>query len=242
MSKICIGTSGWYYEHWNEIFYPPDIKSDERLKFYAQHFDTVEINNTFYHLPKAKTILDWYSKVPQGFIFSIKASSYITHLKRLHDCEETLSVFFDRMAPLKKKLGPILFQLPPSFKANLNLLKEFISHLKKGYLYTFEFRHPSWFTEETYKLLKNYKIALCITDLKGTLTPEEITAKFIYIRLHGPKSAYRGEYGTKKLMEWKSKIDNWKAQGLSVYCYFDNDEKSYAVKDAKELNRLINLK
>jgi uncharacterized protein YecE (DUF72 family) len=241
MAKIYIGTSGWYYDHWENTFYPEDTAPLERLPYYATQFGTVEINNTFYHLPLEKSVENWYQKVPKNFIFSVKASRYITHLKRLRDPVESTKYFFERLKPLKEKMGPILFQLPPSFKKELERLEEFLSCLEKG-LHTFEFRHSSWYSDDTYDLLKRYSAALCITDLKGKLSPEEVTSKFVYIRLHGPQApAYTGSYGPEKLKAWKKRIEKWSDQKLAVYCYFDNDEKSFATQDARELLRQLNL-
>jgi uncharacterized protein YecE (DUF72 family) len=236
---IHIGTSGWSYEHWNETFYPKEIKSNERLQYYASHFKTVEINNTFYHLPTENVIKNWYEKVPSDFIFSIKASQYITHRKRLKDPNDSTSIFFERLQLFKNKAGPILFQLPPSFKKNFARLEEFLMSLEKGYLYTFEFRHPSWFVDEIYELLKKHHVALCITDIGGHLTPEEVTTNFAYFRFHGPQGTYRGYYGTKALKEWKDKLLKLQKRNIQSYVYFDNDEKAYAIRDAKELQALI---
>lgn len=240
--KLFIGTSGWYYEHWEEVFYPKELSAAKRLTFYSQHFKTVEINNTFYHLPKSLTFEDWRGKVPADFIFSVKASNYITHIKRLKEGEQTTSRFFERVELLKDRLGPILFQLPPSFKQDLARLEDFLSHLKEGHRYTFEFRHPSWYEDNTYQLLKQKNCALCVTDLKGILSPLEVTASFVYIRLHGPReAAYQGRYGSKLLQPWKERIQQWQKKKLDVFCYFDNDEKSYAVKDAKNLLEMMNI-
>mgnify|MGYP000497008879 CR=1 FL=1 len=237
--EIFIGTSGWSYTHWKEIFYPHGLSTTEWLHFYAEAFPTVEVNTTFYHTPSLSTVENWFKQVPKDFRFSIKASGYITHQKRLHDCEESLGYFFESIKKLKSKVGPILFQLPPSFKINQERLMNFISHLDKKYQYTFEFRHISWFTKEIYDLLTKHQIALCITDLNGKLTPEEITSYFSYIRLHGPHSSYQGSYGTPKLKIWKKKIEKWLSSNTSVYCYFDNDEKGYAIQDAKQLQNLL---
>lgn len=236
-SKIHIGTSGWSYVHWKENFYPQKLKSTDWLHYYSQNFSTVEVNTTFYHTPKKETVQKWVSEVPKHFKFSVKASQYLTHRKRLHDCEESLQFFYQSIENFEDKIGPILFQLPPSFKINKERLEGFIHLLSNQYSYTFEFRHPTWFIDEIYNLLTKNQIALCITDLNGQLTPEEITSNFTYIRLHGPKKAYQGSYGTAQLKKWKDKIKNYK---VSVYCYFDNDEKGYAIQDAKLLQEFCN--
>lgn len=238
LSLIQIGTSGWSYEHWNENFYPNEIKPKDRLKFYSHHFQSVEINSTFYHLPSEKAISKWHSEVQEDFTFSIKASGYITHRKRLKD-PETVDTFLDRVEKLSSKRGPILFQLPPSFKIDEDRLAFFLEHLREGWKYVFEFRHSSWFVENIYHLLKKHQIGLCISDLNGKLTPEEVTSTFTYLRLHGPHSAYSGSYSKKALQEWAKKILHWQKSKISVYCYFDNDEKGFAIKNALELKHMI---
>lgn len=236
--KIHIGTSGWSYNHWKENFYPKGLKSSDWLHYYSTIFSTVEVNTTFYHAPLSSTVSHWHAAVPANFQFSIKASGYITHRKRLNDCSESLDFFYEHIKDLKSKIGPILFQLPPSFKMNKERLEEFTCLLDSNFEYVFEFRHPSWFVDEIYELLSEKEIALCITDLNGELSPEEITSHFTYIRLHGPKKAYQGTYGVQKLKWWKKKIEGW-AIKTSVYCYFDNDEKGYAIQDAKFLQDLL---
>ena len=233
-----IGTSGWSYEHWKEIFYPEGLKPTSWLHYYSQFFSTVEVNTTFYHTPSQKTVENWYSGVLEDFIFSIKTNRYITHLKKLKDCKGSLKIFYKSLENFKGKVGPILVQLPPSFKINNERLIEFISELDTKYQHVFEFRHESWFVDRVYEVLAHQNMALCITDLNGKLSPEEITADFTYIRLHGPKKAYKGSYGPAHLKIWKKKIETWAAQG-SVYCYFDNDEKSYAIKDAQFLQKIL---
>jgi uncharacterized protein YecE (DUF72 family) len=220
------------------MFYPETLKSTEWLNYYAENFSTVEINTTFYHTPRQKTVEHWRDQVPKDFLFSIKMNRYITHIKRLNDCSDSLKIFYNSIQNLKTKIGPILVQLPPSFKANEERLIEFISNLDKKYRYTFEFRHESWFIDRVYKILNEHNMAICITDLNSIQSPEEITADFTYLRLHGPHKAYVGSYGPKKLKIWKEKIENW-ITSCSVYCYFDNDEKSYAIKDAKFLENLL---
>lgn len=233
---VYIGTSGWSYQHWRDNFYPEKLSTKEWLSFYGEAFPSVEVNTTFYHTPLKTTVQNWYATVPEDFIFSVKASRYLTHLKRLKECEQSLDFFYKSIQGLKEKTGPLLFQLPPFFKCDPERLAEFISHFKKGYQHVFEFRHSSWFTDEIYELLSKKGIALCITDLNGYLSPEEITADFTYIRLHGPKKAYQGSYSPAQLRSWRKKIEKW---NVSVYCYFDNDEKGYAIQDAKSLKDLF---
>ncbi len=233
--SIVIGTSGWSYDHWKENFFPKGLKKEEWLHFLSNQFPTVEINTTFYHTPRLSTVKNWYKQVPENFVFSVKASRYITHIKRLNDCKESLNFLYKSLKPLKEKQGPILIQLPPSFQIHKERLEEFISHLKKEFRYTFEFRHPTWFVDEIYDILQKHNIALCITDLNHKLSPVVVTANFTYMRLHGPKSAYKGSYSDSTLKTWKKRMEEWKEKGIGSFCYFDNDEKGYAVVDAKRL-------
>jgi len=234
MKPIHIGTSGWSYNHWRENFYPERLASRKWLPFYGETFNTVEINSTFYRTPRESTVKNWFKMVPEDFLFSIKASRYITHLKRLNECEESLDYFYSVIKHFKGKLGPILFQLPPSFQLNQERLESFIALLDPSMPSVFEFRHSSWYNESVYKLLKKHNIALCITDLSGHLSSEIITADFTYLRLHGPKKAYQGSYGKKGIADWHKRIDVWRKK-TEVFCYFDNDEKGFAIQDAKAL-------
>lgn len=236
--KIYIGTSGWSYDHWKKPFYHDTPKS-EWLPFYASHFQSVEVNSSFYHLPHSNTVKKWAEATPKNFVFSVKASRYITHVKRLKDSKENVKTLVKSISPFKSKLGPILFQLPPSFKLNRERLEQCLSELPKKHRYTFEFRHDSWFTKDIFELLKKYKAALCITDLNGKLSPTEATAPFIYIRLHGPEEAYKGRYSRQKLTGWSRRIRKWLSQNLDVYIYFDNDQNGYAVKDGLKLKEYI---
>ncbi len=237
---IHIGTSGWSYWHWEE-FYQGTLFQD-RLPYFAQYFSTVEVNATFYRLPKETTIKNWYKNTPKKFIFAVKVNKYITHIKKLDDIKEPMELFLQRMAPLKQKLGPILLQLPPSLKINYDLLAECIADLPKDYAYVFEFRNATWLTDEILDLLKNHNIAFCINDFNGILSPLEVTAKFVYIRLHGSISAYRGSYSEQQLIEWASRILEWNSQKLPVFIFFNNDEKGYALYDAGRLQKLLSKK
>ena len=238
MKEIHIGTSGWSYAHWDTVFYPCNISSNQHLKFYSEFFNTVEINTTFYHLPLVKTVRNWHKQIPEDFIFSVKASRYITHMKKLMNCEKALQLFYSRIKYLKEKLGPILFQLPPSFAMDFQILQNFIDLLDSDYSHVFEFRHPTWYTQKIYTLLRSRNIGLCVTDLDGKLSPLKTTAKFAYVRLHGPQKAYKGSYNKEQLLKWKKQVLNW-AKTKEVFLYFDNDEKSYAIKDGTALKEIL---
>ena len=233
--SIQIGTSGWNYPHWKGPFYPEKSRPQDFLKFYCENFSTVEINNTFYHLPTKKAVQEWYRTTPKHFIFAVKGSRFITHMKKLKVTKRSISIFFRRIDNLKEKLGPILFQLPPRWNANPERLKTFLRNLPKGYSYAFEFRSPAWFSEEIYETLEKHKASFCIYDLAGTLSPVKTTSDIVYIRLHGPGGAYQGDYSRTMLNKWRDSITSWKDEGKSVYCYFDNDICGYAPKNAKEL-------
>jgi uncharacterized protein YecE (DUF72 family) len=236
---IHIGTSGWFYYHWKNFY--QDRPSSEWLQFYSEHFITVEVNSTYYHLPKKNSVKKWFAITPKDFVFSVKFNRQITHIKRLENTEREINNFLKSIAPLKSKLGPLLFLLPPSFKLNFEALKQCITRLPKKHLYTFEFRNASWHVPAVYDLLKKYNIALCISDLNGKLSPIEITASFVYVRLHGPKIAYKGIYSLQTLKKWAERINEWETSKLNIYVYFDNDEKGFAITDAKKLIKLLDL-
>lgn len=238
-SSVKIGTSGWNYDHWRGSFYPENLPRKDWLKFYSSKFNTVEINNSFYQLPSEKNILEWRKTVPLNFVFSIKASRYITHMKKLKDPEDALFTFINRIKILKNKSGPILFQLPPNWKFNKARITSFLNLLPEHFRYTMEFRNESWWNDDCFELLQKYRVAFCIYELAGKLTPKTITADFIYIRLHGPGDAYQGQYDSKTLSGWAGALHSWKDQGKTVYCYFDNDEKGYAAKDALSLQNML---
>lgn len=237
--KIHIGTSGWQYDHWTDSFYPGDLKDDEKLDFYAERLNSVEVNNSFYNLPEKKTVENWRETVPGDFIFSVKASRYITHMKKLNDPEESTDRFLSRVEELGDKLGPVLFQLPPNWKVNRKRLSEFLSLLPEHIRPVIEFREESWFDDEIYEILRDANAAMCVYDLERNKTPNELTADFVYIRLHGPEEeAYRGKYDKQALSGWAGAISTWQGKGLDVFCYFNNDDSGYAAENALELREM----
>lgn len=237
--KNYIGTSGYGYSHWKGVFYPEELPYREFFSYYTKFFDTVELNNTFYHIPRESTIEKWDKGSPENFIFSIKANKSITHIKRLKNAENSLKLFESRIAALQEKIGVILFQLPPSFKKDLSLLKDFLTMLNPKWKYTFEFRHKSWFTDETYSILKEKNIALCISDTPRYPYEEVITANYTYIRLHGHTVLYASDYSNEALGEYAEKIRKWNEKGITAYVYFDNDYYGYAVKNALYLKKIL---
>lgn len=239
---ICIGTSGWSYQHWKGPFYPQGVGDEAMLAYYCSHFSSVEINNSFYHLPSPETLQQWYAATPENFRFAVKASRYITHMKKLKDPRQSLNAFFARIAALDDKLGPILFQLPPNWHVNRERLGAFLAALSRDYRYAFEFRDPSWFGESSYELFRRHGAALCIYELDGYVSPRELTADFVYLRLHGPDGPYQGKYDNRALSAWAGALSRWQQQGIDSYCYFDNDESGYAAQNALTLQAMLQQK
>lgn len=236
--RIRIGTSGWSYDHWIGTFYPEGMRQRDLLAVYAGRFDSVEINRTFYKLPAAHTMAAWREQTPAGFLFAAKASRYLTHRKKLKDPEEPITRLLRHLEPLDGKLGPVLFQLPPRWRANPERLERLLEELPDGHRYAFEFRDPSWHDDRILELLSRRGAALCVFDLAGKRSPVEVTADFVYLRLHGPGGPYQGSYDGRTLSGWARRILAWSEAGKDVYCYFDNDEKAYAPGDALRLKKM----
>ena len=243
--KTFIGTSGWNYLHWwDGVFYPNEVKQNRWLEYYADYFDTVEINSTFYRIPKEKTVENWRKRVPDEFTFIVKASRIITHLKRLKGIEEILRNFLDICSGFQEKLGPILFQTPPSLKINkgdlLNLLDILNSHpLSKNLRIVFEFRNKSWFCEEIFDIIKKANCSLCFSDMPEFEIDEPVTADFVYIRRHGAHERYSSSYSDEQLKAESEKIKKWVVEDIDVYIYFNNDAYGYAIKNALKLIEFI---
>ena len=239
--KLYIGTSGWHYKHWMGIFYPAGTAKSEMLEFYGRHFDTVEINNSFYRLPTDTTFDKWRERSPSPFRFAVKASRFITHMKKLKDPTSSSVKFFAAAERLGKKLGPILFQLPPRWRVNVKRLSAFLDALPGEHKYVFEFRDESWLIEEVLELLRKHNVALCIHDFEEMKIPREITADVAYVRFHGPTSAkYAGSYSKEQLRTWADRIEEWDAR--AVYAYFNNDPGGAAVRNAMTLRKLLGVK
>ena len=239
MAEILIGTSGWHYGHWMGRFYPHGLSRDRFLRHYSQSFNVVEINSTFYRLPRPESIDAWREQTPERFIFACKASRFITHMKKLRDPDRSIEPFFAAVTRLGKKLGPILFQLPPSLHIDITRLSKFLEALPRGHRYAIEFRHESWWMEKTYKLLLQHKAACCICQLGAVPQSFEATADFAYYRLHGPSNRYRGSYNEEALRSWARHILDRRDHGQDVFCFFDNDERAYAPKNAMKLKALV---
>ena len=240
MESIHIGTSGYHYKHWRGLFYPAGTKPAAYLDYYLDFFNTVEINNSFYRLPTYETFAIWRQAVPDSFVFSVKASRYITHLKKLKDPQQSIANFLQNVVALEEKLGPILFQLLPRWTCDPERLRLFLQALPTGFLYTFEFRDHSWYNEEIYSLLQQHQAAFCIYDLEQHQSPVLVTANFVYIRLHGPVGKYDGSYSDAVLHNWAEAAWSWAQEGKAVYIYFDNDIGGHAVVDAQRLRAFVN--
>ncbi len=239
--EIRIGTSGWHYNHWIGRFYPEKLPKDRWLEHYAQFFNTVEINSTFYHLPREQTMVNWHDRVPAHFLFAVKASRYITHVKRLNDPQESLQRFLDLAGLLKRRLGPILYQLPPSLHKNLGRLDAFLASLPKRDHAVFEFRHASWYDQETFDLLNRRGVALCVHDMGDKAPPRIVTGRVAYVRFHGINGRYGGNYPDHVLQDWAGWLKSQVGTVRAVYAYFNNDAEGHALENARTLKRMMGL-
>jgi uncharacterized protein YecE (DUF72 family) len=239
IGKVRVGTSGWQYKHWIGPFYPPDMRPPKMLRWYAERFDTVEINNSFYRLPAEAAFETWCRETTPDFCFAVKASRYITHNRKLADPESAKEKFISLVEKLGSRLGPILFQLPPSWKVNAERLDKFLTALPRRYRYVLEFRNPTWNVAPVYEVLRRHNAAYCMYELAGFQSPIEITADFTYVRLHGPGNKYQGDYSGKILRNWAKRIEAWRRELKHIFVYFDNDQAGFAPKNALELKHLI---
>lgn len=241
---IFIGTSGWNYYDWQRIFYTEKIKSKDWLNFYSKKFPTVEVNYSFYHLPRVQTFKNWFEQTPEEFIFSVKVSRFITHIKRLKRVKGTWDKFINSAQVLDKKLGPILLQFPASFRIEPKELETFLKITKankriRRLKLAFEFRHKSCFDEKIYRVLKKYKAALVISHSSRYPLEELITGSFLYIRFHGPDQLFASKYPNKEMKEWAGKIKKWQKKVKEIYIYFNNDFHGYALANAKTLRKYL---
>lgn len=233
-AQLLVGTSGWSYDHWRGRFYPEHLPADERLGYYAAHFRTVEVNATFYGLPKTTTVETWREAVPDDFVFAVKGSRYITHMRKLENVAEPLRRFLERIEPLGSKQGPLLWQLPPFLGLDLGLLGGFLEALPSGFRHAVEFRNESWLTQEVYELLHAHNAAM--VNVSGDMLRAEFapTADFVYVRFHGT-TRYHGSYGHPQLQPWVDFIAAQLAEKRDCYVYFNNDAEGHAPVDAGRL-------
>ncbi|HEY3792530.1 MAG TPA: DUF72 domain-containing protein [Bradyrhizobium sp.] len=240
MARVYIGTSGWHYDSWRGPFFPKGLPLGRQLQYYASQLESAELNGVFYRTPTPGAVQSWREQTGKHFIFAWKASKFITHWKRLSgNCLNSLALLEDRLSLLGDKAGPILFQLPPDFKADNGRLAAFLDFLTPKRRYSFEFRHASWYSPSVLKLLAGRNVALCLSDHHDAPAPWRRTASFVYVRGHGPGGRYRGHYSDAVLGDWAKRIRGWKRGGYDVYVYFDNDQKSAAPADALKLRQLL---
>ena len=237
--RVHIGTSGWHYKHWIGSFYPERLPAPRMFEHYQRFFDTVELNNSFYRLPTLEAFAAWRDAAPPDFCFAVKGSRFLTHNKKLKEPEQAIQNLLPRAEVLGHKLGPILFQLPPKWKVNVERLETFLQALPPRHHYAVEFREMSWNTSAVYETLRRYNAAHCIYELAGYHSPFTVTADFAYVRLHGPGEKYQGCYTSDTLREWAERIAAWKRELKAVYVYFDNDQCAYAARNALELKELL---
>ena len=237
MKRYWVGTSGWSYKHWKGIFYPSDLPSSKWLSFYTGYFSTVELNASFYRLPSESTFSGWHDNTPQDFLFSVKVSRLITHLKKLENVESELEKFVFRARMLKEGQGPLLYQLPPSMVKDEDRLAHFCSILPPDLSHVFEFRHESWFCDSVLDILRQYKMGFCIYDMPGFTTPILSTAEFAYVRFHGSEAMYDSCYQQSELELWAGRLSSLPVS--VVFIYFNNDTQAYAVKNALTLSSLL---
>ncbi len=239
---VHVGCSGWVYPHWRELFYPKEVPQRAWLGYYAEHFDTVEINNTFYRLPKRSAAEGWAEGTPAGFTFAVKVSRYITHIKRLNAVPESVSIFYDRIEPLVRspKMGPVLWQLPGSFHRDDERLRNTLATLPPG-RHCFEFRHASWFVPEVYDLLREHGVALVIgDDPRRPFQTRELTTDWTFVRFHGGWRLGNGDYSEDELEEWARQVEDWRRR-FEVYLYFNNDWEGFAIKNGLWLKERLGL-
>ena len=238
-----VGCSGWNYAHWrNGVFYPPRLAPRNWLAYYAREFDTVEVNSTFYRLPRTSAVARWVEETPDDFVFAVKVSRYLTHVKRLVDTGEHLPLLYERLEPLlhSPKLGPFLWQLPPTFRCDHGRLAGALELLHDGRRHAFEFRHASWFRDETYALLREHGCALVIADRPEvhSFQAHELTADFTFVRFHAGTRGRNGNYSQAELREWSERLARWSSE-VDVYAYFNNDWEGYAVHNARDLQAML---
>jgi uncharacterized protein YecE (DUF72 family) len=241
MAPVRIGCSGWNYRSWAGDFYPKGCPQRRWLAHYAEAFDTVEVNTTFYRLPKRDAVANWVAQTPPDFLFTIKASRYLTHMKRLTDMEQGVHRLWERLEPVVAgpKMGPVLWQLPGNFKRDDDRLAHALEHLPPGH-HAFEFRDPSWFAPDVLALLRAHHVALVIGDHpERPWQPHEVTSDFTLVRFHYGSRGRRGNYAESELRAWAPRIARWRDEGTAVFAYFNNDWEGFAPRNARRLQQLV---
>jgi len=253
MAELRVGASGFSFASWRPGFYPPGTKPAGFLAYYAEHLETVEINNSFYRLPPPETFAKWREQAPPHFLYAVKASRFLTHMKKLKDPHDPLERFFDNAAHLAPCLGPVLYQLPPRFPLNLERFEIFLRAIAPaaqaaglqaspsagGILNVVEFRDPSWYDERVYELLRRYDVSLCLHDMQGSASGRLVVGPFVYVRFHFGTTKYGGRYPDERLDEWAEWLSARAAEGLRIFAYFNNDTGGHAPRDAVRLRARI---
>jgi len=234
-----VGCSGWQYRHWRGDFYPDTLPQSQWFEHYASVFDTVEINNTFYRLPERATFKRWAERAPAGFEFAVKASRFLTHMKKLKDPEEPVERLFSRMSALGSRLGPVLYQLPPGWAVDVERFHHFLGILPKDARHVVEFRHPSWYVPAIRSLAVEHGVTICLHDMAGSATGRDVTGPFVYVRFHGPSVRYGGSYTDERLQRWAVWLNARLDDGCDVYAYFNNDVGGHAPRNALTLRRML---
>ncbi len=237
--NIHVGCSGWVYRHWKGAFYPAGLSQKRWFEHYASEFDTVEINASFYRLPLASTFDKWREQAPPGFRYAVKVNRFITHMKKLLDCEQAADQFIVLVRPLGPTLGPLLYQLPPSLHKNLERLDAFLSRLPADLEQVMEFRHRSWYEEDVLALLDRHGIGFVTHDLVGLKSPRWASGLTAYVRFHGTGGKYRGRYSDDQMRNWADWLIGQRAAGRSAWAYFNNDISGDAIADARNLKGMV---
>ena len=237
--SVHIGCSGWAYKHWRGVLYPEGLPQTRWFARYAEEFDTVEINNSFYRLPSGDTFQKWRDQAPPGFCYALKANRFLTQAKKLKDCEEPLERMMSAVRRLGDRLGPMLYQLPPSLRINLDRLRDFLEIVPKDIANVFEFRDPSWYVPETYALLERSGASFCVHDMAGSASERIAVGPIAYVRFHGGEGKYWGRYSDQRLLGWADWIVGQARQGRPVWCYFNNDIHGHAIDDARTLKSMV---
>lgn len=234
-----MGCSGWIYPHWRGRFYPEKLAVKRWFAFYAEHFDTVEINNSFYRLPKPETFDGWATQAPPGFRYAVKANRFLTQAKKLKDCEEPMARMMPAFRHLGETLGPVLYQLPPRFKINLERLEAFLELVSKDVVNVFEFREKSWYDDRVFALLERYGASFCAHDMPGSDSPDLAVGPVAYVRFHGGEGKYWGRYSEERLLRWTDWMMAQVRAGRELWAYFNNDAEAHAIHDALTLKAML---
>ena len=236
--NIRIGCSGWQYRHWKGDFYPGDLPLRAWLEYYAARFNTVEINNSFYRLPEASTFTAWGRRAPHGFLYAVKASRYLTHMKKLKEPADAVARFFTRARRLAASFGPVLYQLPPRWPVNIERLKTFLRVLPHERRHAIEFRDASWYSDAVFAALERHRVALVVHDMAGSASGKIAVGPFVYARFHGPQK-YSGRYPDDILAAWAEWLASQQQSGRRIYAYFNNDTGGHAPRDAARLREAL---